>query len=94
MRLIEPTDFDILEQFEPGRNVAANVAIEAGYDRPYVNTRVQQLHDYGLINRVGPSANSGLYELTNLGKSAISNRERYNECGPEEFERELTSTHA
>ena len=32
MKLVDPTDFDVLEVFQEGRNVATNVAAELDQD--------------------------------------------------------------
>lgn len=48
MRLASPTDFDILDALSNGkRNTAANIAIDLGRDRPYINTRLPVLADHG-----------------------------------------------
>ena len=53
MRLVDPTDFDVLEILDEGRNVAPNVAAELEHDRAYINTRLSQLHDHGLVEKSG-----------------------------------------
>lgn len=70
VKLVDPTGFDILEAFEDGRNVATNIAAELGYDRAYLNTRLPHLQDHGLLEKIGPAANSGLYDLTDRGQAA------------------------
>ncbi|MFC7026380.1 hypothetical protein ACFQJ5_16730 [Halomicroarcula sp. GCM10025324] len=44
-----------------------------------MNVRLPQLADYGLVEKVGPAKNSGLYEITELGLLAVENREKYGE---------------
>jgi predicted transcriptional regulator len=62
MRLVQPTDFDILTALSDGkRKTAANIAQLIEKNRGYINTRLPILADYGLIERVGPAPNSGLY---------------------------------
>ena len=74
MRLVDPTDFQILEALSDGqRNIAANLAIELDKDRAYLNTRLPELEDYGLIERIGPAQNSGLYEITGEGRETLQN---------------------
>nr|WP_284033265.1 ArsR family transcriptional regulator [Halobaculum sp. DT31] len=81
MRLVRPTDFDILEAFsEHGRNVAPNIAEHLERDKGYINTRLPQLTDYGLLARIGPSENSGLYEITNRGRAALELRDEYEDA--------------
>jgi predicted transcriptional regulator len=77
MKLVQPTDFELLAALEDGRNVAANLALELDRDRAYLNTRLPQLADYGLVEKVGPSPNSGLYVITEKGRIAANNREMY-----------------
>lgn len=78
MRLVEPTDFEILEVLdEEGRNNAINIAHILEKNRQYLNTRLPQLADYGLVQRIGPAQNSGLYEITDRGRVALAHRETY-----------------
>ena len=80
MKLASPTDFDILEALSDGkRNTAANIAIEIDRDRAYINTRLPILADYGLIERIGPSPKSGLYEITDKGRAALEHRDAYDD---------------
>ena len=87
MRLVEPTDFDVLGVLEDGRNVAPNIAVELGRDRPYINTRLPHLHDQGVVDRIGPANNSGLYALTERGQTVLAHRSQYAELDPQAFER-------
>ncbi len=78
MKLAAPTDFDLLEALSDGkRNNAANLAIELGRNRSYINTRLPILADYGLVDRIGPAQRSGLYEITEKGLVALDHREAY-----------------
>jgi predicted transcriptional regulator len=82
LNLVQPTDFEILgELADWKRNVAANLALELGRDRAYTNTRLPELKDYGLIERIGPSPNSGLYEITQKGEAVVEHRDEYNDSG-------------
>jgi predicted transcriptional regulator len=82
MRLTEPTDFDILDAFADGhRNNAANLAHEIDRNRSYINTRLPVLADYGLLKRVGPAPKSGLYAITDKGKTVVTHRESYRTDG-------------
>jgi len=78
MKLVQPTDFDILAALnEHGRNVAANLALHLDRDRAYVNTRLPELADRGLLKKIGPAPNTGLYEITASGQRAVTHREQY-----------------
>lgn len=78
MRLASPTDFEILDALSDGkRNNAVNLAAELDKNRSYINTRLPVLADYGLLERVGPAPNSGLYEITERGQVVLSLREEY-----------------
>lgn len=86
MKLASPTDFDILESLSDGkRNTAANIAIEIDRDRAYINTRLPLLEDQGLVARIGPAPNSGLYEITSRGQAALKHRSAYQD-GSQDFE--------
>lgn len=78
MKLAVPTDFSLLDALADGkRNNAANLSIELGRNRSYINTRLPILADYGLVQRIGPAERSGLYEITEKGKVAVAHREEY-----------------
>lgn len=80
MRLVQPTDFDILAALSDGeRNTAANIAQLIDKNRGYINTRLPILADYGLVDRVGPAPNSGLYVITARGRTAVEHRDQYGE---------------
>ena len=86
-RLVNPTDFQILESLADGRrNTAANLAAAIEKDRNYLNTRLPVLADEGLIQRVGPAEDSGLYQITPRGVAAAQNQALY-ETDREQFER-------
>jgi len=87
MKLTQPTDFDILEALkEHGRNVAANLAEHLDRDRAYLNTRMPYLLDHGVVARIGPANNSGLYEITDRGRAVLQYRDQYDSVGPDRFE--------
>jgi predicted transcriptional regulator len=72
MKLAAPTDFELLRALSDGkRNNAANLSIELGRNRSYINTRLPILADYGLVERIGPSERSGLYEITAAGTVVV-----------------------
>ncbi|QKY22260.1 MarR family transcriptional regulator (plasmid) [Halolamina sp. CBA1230] len=78
MRLVRPTDFHILEHLSDGnRNTASNIAKELEKDRSYINTRLPALANQGLITKVGPDENSGLYEITQRGYAVLELRGAY-----------------
>ena len=78
MRLTVPTDFEILQILSNGRrNNAINIAAHLDKNRSYVNTRLPVLADYGLLDRVGPAPNSGLYEITAKGRVAANHLAEY-----------------
>jgi predicted transcriptional regulator len=78
MDLVRPTDFHILELLSDGnRNTAKNISQELERDRSYINTRLPALANQGLITKVGPAKNSGLYEITQRGYAVLELREAY-----------------
>ena len=85
MRLIDPTDFEILEYLEDGRNSPANMGIDLDRDRNYLSNRLRQLAEYDLVKHIGPSDRSGIYELTDRGAAALTHRDVYDRSNPEQF---------
>lgn len=80
MKLRRPTDFLILEALDAyGRNVATNLAHHIDKSRKNINTRLPVLEDFGLLRRIGPGERSGLYEITERGRTALANRHRYDD---------------
>lgn len=80
LKLVQPTDFEILAALEEhGRNVATNIAIHLDKNKDYINTRLPTLEDYGLVEKIGPAERSGLYEITGRGKRALECKEQYDE---------------
>lgn len=89
MKLAVPTDFELLQALSDGRrNNAVNLAHDLDKNRSYINTRLPILTDYGLLERVGPAPNSGLYEITEKGQLALDLRDVY-ESDTDAFETEL-----
>lgn len=73
------TDFLVLEELRDGRNIPANIALEIDRARNYINQRMPYLLDYGLVEKIGPYDDSGLYELTERGRLAYELRDRYHD---------------
>ena len=92
--LTEPTDFMILEELSDGkRNTAANLASHLDKDRNYLNTRLTTLADYGILEKIGPAENSGIYQITSRGIAAVQNQTLYQQ-NREQFEAILDSSEA
>ena len=78
MRLTVPTDFEILRALsDEKRNNAINIAAEIDRNRSYINTRLPVLADFGLLERVGPAPNSGLYAITEKGQLVAEHQDVY-----------------
>ena len=78
MKLAVPTDFEVLKALSGGRrNNAVNISHIIDKNRAYINTRLPILADYGLVERVGPAPNSGLYEITEKGRIVLEHRDAY-----------------
>lgn len=85
MKLVQPIDFDILEQLADGkRDNASNLAVHLDRNRGYINTRLPMLAAYGLVERIGPAPRSGLYEITARGCAVVACQCQYTATG--EFE--------
>lgn len=83
MMILRDVDWAILDALSDGkRNVAVNIALEKDTSPSYVNNRMTILLDYRLVSKVGPSENSGLYEITRRGRAALELRDEYDR-GPE-----------
>ncbi|MFC7188204.1 ArsR family transcriptional regulator [Halorubrum yunnanense] len=86
MRQLNTTDLEVLTVLaEGGRNVSPNIAVEIDKNRAYLNTRVLMLLDYDLVTRVGPSKNSGLYEITEKGQIVVEYRDQFDPQAKSEF---------
>ncbi|UWG47031.1 Transcriptional regulator, MarR family [Halanaeroarchaeum sp. HSR-CO] len=78
MRLNLPVDLQILREMADGRRqTAKNLSAILDRDNNYVNNRVVQLEGDGLLERVGPAENSGLYEITEVGHRALRYQDKY-----------------
>ena len=87
MKLVDPTDFDILEVMEPGqRETAPNIAEILDKDRQYISNQLSDLAGKGLVKKVGPSVRSGMYVITEKGQVAVRFRESYSHEAHVEFE--------
>jgi len=73
------TDFLILSVLRDGRNIPANIALDIDRARNYINQRMPYLLDYGLVEKIGPYEDSGLYELTDRGRVAYEHRAEYHD---------------
>lgn len=72
MKLVAPTDFEILETLEErGRNTGKNISLILDRNRSYINSEMAKLASNGLVRRVGPAQNSGLYEITERGEVVL-----------------------
>lgn len=72
MKLTAPTDFEILDTLEErGRNTGKNISLILEKDRSYINTELAQLASNGLVRRIGPAENSGLYEISERGEIVL-----------------------
>lgn len=86
MKLVDPTDFEILEVLnDRGRNTAQNVALILDKNRGYINTRLPVLASFNLVTRIGPAENSGLYEITDRGREVLNHRDAYQDADFEEL---------
>jgi len=86
MRLTVPTDFDILRALSDGhRNNAINIAAELDEIGRTSTRGCRCWPTYGLVERVGPAPNSGLYEITERGRIAGANQAAY-EDDDQDFE--------
>lgn len=90
VKLVVPTDFDILRVMSDGkRQTAPNLAEILDRDSRYMNNRLAALAGGGLVEKVGPSDRSGMYVITEKGQKASEHQEKYSHSSAQEFERFL-----
>jgi predicted transcriptional regulator len=86
VKLVVPTDFDILEEMSGGqRETAPNLAKMLEHRRQYMNNRLSHLAGIGLVKKIGPSERSGMYRITSLGNKALDHRDEYEDVSSECF---------
>jgi hypothetical protein len=56
---LNPADQAVIDVLEDGRNIAANIAEEEGYERQYISSRLKRLAEHGVVVNIG----KGVYEL-------------------------------
>ena len=56
---LNPADQAVIDVLEDGRNIAANIADETGYERQYISSRLKRLAEHGVVVNIG----KGVYEL-------------------------------
>jgi len=67
---LNPADKQVISVLREGRNVAANIADETGYERQYITSRLRRLQEHGVVENIG----KGVYELVSDPESEGSNR--------------------
>lgn len=86
VKLVDPTDFQILEVLSDGnRQTAPNLAEILDKRRQYMNDRLAELAGKQLVEKVGPSPRSGMYVITEQARRAIEYRDLYEEATADEF---------
>lgn len=86
MKLVIPTDFDILEAMSNGRRqTAPNLAAILDKESTYMNNRLAELAAKGLVEKVGPAKRSGMYVITDRGLTALQLRDEYSHAAAREF---------
>lgn len=86
MKLVVPTDFEVLEVMSDGRRqTAPNLAALLDRESTYMNNRLAELAGHGLVERVGPSERSGMYAITERGRAALEHRDEYSHDSAREF---------
>ena len=78
VKLVVPTDFDVLEAMSDGkRQTAPNLAELTERSSRYMNNRLAALAGAGYVRRVGPSDRSKMYVITEKGQRALEHRDLY-----------------
>lgn len=88
MKLVRPTDFEILDVFRDGRHYTTSVVAHYLDKEPtYVSTRIGKLKSYGLITVLGAVKQCKLYRITVTGLTALAHHHVYTTMYPDEFGR-------
>lgn len=86
VKLVVPTDFEILEAMSDGkRQTATNLAAIVDRNSRYMNNRLAELAGDGLVTKVGPADNSHMYVITDKGRLALEHRDKYSHDDADEF---------
>jgi len=75
MKLVAPTDLEILDTLSVERHTTGSIAEETGIRSKYVSERLTQLRDHGYVLK--PYEKSPLVELTDRGKVAAEHLDAY-----------------
>ena len=87
VKLVVPTDFDILDVMSDGkRQTAPNLAEILDHESKYMNNRLSELAGKGLVEKVGPSKRSGMYVITEEGRAALALQDEYSHDRTQEFD--------
>jgi DNA-binding transcriptional ArsR family regulator len=83
VRLVDPTDFEILERMRDGERYTGEYLASLLDKRgQYMNNRLASLRSNGLVTRVDDSK---MHIITDNGRAALELRERYSHDTGEEF---------
>jgi DNA-binding MarR family transcriptional regulator len=83
VRLVDPTDFEILEEMgDEQRYTPGYLAELLEKDSTYMSNRLGQLRGYGLVERVGTST---MHTITSKGQAALQLREEYDHDDAQSF---------
>ena len=86
VKLVVPTDFDILDAMSDGRRqTAPNLAEILDKESKYMNNRLAELAGGGFVRKAGVSENSGMYIITRKGRAALKHRDEYSHDSASDF---------
>jgi hypothetical protein len=86
VKLVVPTDFEIMEAMSDGRRqTAPNLSEITGRKSRYMNNRLATLAGGGYVKKAGPSDNSGMYVITKKGLAALDHRDEYSHDSADNF---------
>jgi RIO-like serine/threonine protein kinase len=87
VRLVQPTDFDILDEMSDGRRYTASLLADLLDHRArYMSNRIGHLDSYGLITRVRDST---MFEITPKGRAALDMQDDYSHQTAQEFAQQV-----
>ncbi|WP_158205578.1 ArsR family transcriptional regulator [Halomarina oriensis] len=86
MKLVVPTDFEILEEMKDGKRFTATFLAEIlDKKSKYMNNRLAALAGAGYVEKVGETGNSGMYVVTPVGIAALEHKDEYSHDEAREF---------
>lgn len=90
VRLVQPTDFDILEEMADRKRYTGSALAQLLDHKPrYMSNRLAHLEDHRLVDRF---MDTTMFEITEMGLVALQLRDEYSHDTSREFEELIDET--